>query len=73
MIYQAYFSHIDASKFKDGISPHEICKMLIWMADGYLHEARMLGQQPDMDVMMAEFTKWMEMFRKFVYKEEYLV
>ena len=42
--------------------------MLIWMADGYLHEARMLGQQPDMDVMMAEFTKWMEMFRKFVYK-----
>ena len=73
VIYQAYFSHIDASKFKDGISPHEICKMLIWMADGYLHEARMLGQQPDMDVMMAEFTKWMEMFRKFVYKEEYLV
>ena len=68
VIYQAYFS-----KFKDGISPHEICKMLIWMADGYLHEARMLGQQPDMDVMMAEFTKWMEMFRKFVYKEEYLV
>ena len=72
VIYQAYFSHIDASKFKDGISPHEICKMLIWMADGYLHEARMLGQQPDMDVMMAEFTKLMEMFRKFVYKEEYL-
>ena len=72
MIYQAYFSHIDASKFKDGISPHEICKMLIWMADGYLHEIRMLNQDPDMDALMTEFTKWMDMFRKFVYKEEYL-
>ncbi len=72
VIYQAYFSHIDASKFKDGISPHEICKMLIWMADGYLHEIRMLNQDPDMDALMTEFTKWMDMFRKFVYKEEYL-
>lgn len=73
IIYEAYFSHIDAGKFKDGISPHEICKMLIWMADGYLHEIRMLNQEPDMDVLTAEFRKWMDMFRKFVYKEEYLV
>lgn len=73
LIYQAYFSHIDASKFKEGISPHEICKMLIWMTDGYLHEARMLDQAPDMDALMAEFKKWMDLFRNFVYKEEYLV
>lgn len=67
-----YFGNIDAFKFKDDAEPYTVMKMLIWMADGYLHDLRMSGKPMDVDMLREEFDRWMDMFKKLVYKEEYL-
>ncbi len=70
--YHMYFGNIDAFKFKDDAEPYTVMKMLIWMADGYLHDLRMSGKPMDVDMLRGEFDRWMDMFKKLVYKEEYL-
>ena len=38
-----YFSHIDFSKFREGADPAYLFRMLTWMTDWYMHEARQRG------------------------------
>lgn len=64
--------NIDYTKFKSGISPGELIQMLTWLTDGYMHEKMMAGQNLDFNEMMTDFRKWMKMFKKISYKEEYL-
>ena len=71
-LYDMYFSNIDTYKFKEDADPYKVMKMLIWMADGYLHSLQMEGRTLDIDMLMEEFNDWMQMMRKLVYKEEYL-
>lgn len=70
-LYEMYFSSIDAHKFREDADPYTVMKMLIWMADGYMHDLQMSGKPVDVCVLMEEFDRWMTMFRKLVYKEEY--
>lgn len=71
-IFKQYFSNLDTYKFKDGgENIFHIYKMLLWMADGYMHELRTTGQPYEVKSLKAEFEKWMGMFKKFTYKEEY--
>ncbi|MGN0421173.1 MAG: hypothetical protein ACI4EY_00375 [Lachnospiraceae bacterium] len=42
------------------------------MTDGYLHELRVMKKTLDVAELKAEFHKWVTMFRKLFYKEEYL-
>ncbi|EGD46333.1 transcriptional regulator, TetR family [Ruminiclostridium papyrosolvens DSM 2782] len=64
------FEGMDTSKFKEGIDPKSVLKMLIWMAEGYF------GQLPasilDIDAMLKEFYECMDLLRNNFYKEEYL-
>lgn len=70
-VFPTYFQHIDFSKFKDGVDPAYILKMLVWGIDGYLHELQMAHKPIKMDKVMIEFNKWKELYRQMVYKEEY--
>ena len=69
--FQTYFKHVNFNKFKDGVDPSYVYRMLVWMSDGFLHEVQSRREVLDVDMIMNEFYKWSEMFKKMVYKEEY--
>lgn len=70
--FDDYFQFVNFNKFKDGIDPHYIYHMLIWMGDGYLMEKIRMGKELDIDEMIADFHQWEDMFKVLAYKEEYL-
>lgn len=67
-----YFGNIDFGKFREGVDPGYLFRMLSWMTDGYLHERRMAGQTLEVAGMMEDFHRWVELFRPMVYREEFL-
>lgn len=71
-VYQLYFTDIDTCKFKDNINPFDIYKMILWMSDGYLNEKRRNKERLTVEQMRIDSDKWIQMFREFSYKEEYL-
>ena len=70
--YSQYFNKIDFSKFKEGIDPFEIFKMMVWLVDGYTHEQQMKNEPLCLDAISKAITNWTEMFKRIAYKEEYL-
>lgn len=70
--YIKYFRNIDAYKFKKGVDPKKIVQMLTWMADGYLHEKQRCNSPIVLEDFMREYRSWADMFKKIVYKEEYI-
>ncbi len=64
------FEGMDTSKFKEGIDPKLVLKMLIWMAEGYTSQLSVSTM--DLDVMLKEFYECMDLLRDNFYKEEYL-
>lgn len=64
------FDGMDTSKFKDGIDPKLVMKMLIWMAEGY--SSQLSVSTLDLDIMLKEFYECMDLLRNNFYKEEYL-
>lgn len=69
---QNYFKNIRIDKFKDDVKPQEVIDMLIWMTDGYMHQKQVQEENIDMEELMKVYEKWIDMFRKISYKEEYL-
>lgn len=67
-----WFAHIDASRFREEITPEHVLNMLIWMGDGYLHQKRSLHEPIDLPAMIGEFEQWCDMMRNWAYKPEYL-
>ncbi|MDE6915936.1 MAG: hypothetical protein K2P39_03960 [Lachnospiraceae bacterium] len=70
--YEQFLSKTDCSKFKDGVNPHNIWNMIVWMTDGYVHERQMRNRPLCFDEIEKEFKNWIQMFKQFSYKEEYL-
>lgn len=66
-----YFNHIDYSKFREDINPKDIINMLLWMGEGYMYELQLKGKALDLDQIMKEFDKWIAIFKKIAYKEEF--
>ncbi len=71
-IMGTYLKNVDFSKFREGMDPLYIFRMLIWMSDGYLHEKRTRNLPILLEDLMDEFNKWMNLLRPLLYKEEYL-
>ena len=69
-LYSTWFAGVDTSRFRPGADPAHILNMIAWMTDGYIHVRRMEGKPLDMEEMMAEVERWMQMFREWSYKEE---
>ena len=67
-----YFKNIDFGKFRPGVDPMELLRMLTWMTLGYLEELRRRGLPVDVEKVMRDYRRWSEMFRSMAYKEEYL-
>ncbi|MGI6070869.1 MAG: TetR/AcrR family transcriptional regulator [Blautia sp.] len=67
-----YFKDVRMDKFRDEVDPQEVINMLTWLADGYMHQKRMRNEMIDMEVMMNEYRKWIDMLRRVTYKEKYL-
>lgn len=70
-MFKLYFGNLDTYKFKEGIEPFKVFKMLRWMGDGYIHDIQMSGKKFNMPEMLVEFKEWMDMMKRLVYKEEY--
>lgn len=71
LMFKTYFKNIRFDKFKDDVDPRDVLNMMIWMADGYLHQQRSLRRPIDIDALFDEFFTWCEMFKQYAYKEEY--
>lgn len=71
MMYRQYFARLDLYKFRETVEPMRVFKMLVWMADGYMHEQQMKERSLDVDELLEEFEVWMGMLRQLAYKEEY--
>ena len=69
-LYATWFAGVDTSRFRPGVDPAHILNMIAWMTDGYIHVRRMEDKPLDMDEMMVEMARWMEIFRAWSYKEE---
>ncbi|RDU22836.1 TetR/AcrR family transcriptional regulator [Anaerosacchariphilus polymeriproducens] len=70
--YGKYFTRIDYSKFKEDVDVPKVVQMLTWMADGYLHGKQLAKEPVTINEMMEEYCIWTDMFKKLIYKEEFL-
>ena len=66
------FSGINFGKFKDTVSPRYVTSMMVWLADGWMHEKLSLGMPVTMDDLLSEFHTWCTMLRHYAYKSEFL-
>ena len=66
--FELYFSNLDLSKFKRKEDVYQIYKMSIWMSDGYMHEKRIKKKKIDVEELLLEFNKWMQIFKNNFYK-----
>ncbi|WP_241963604.1 TetR/AcrR family transcriptional regulator [Gordonibacter sp. 28C] len=71
LMFSRFFKNVRFDRFRDDVSPRRVLDMMIWMADGYLHQQRCLKKAIDIDVLMEEFADWCAMLKAYAYKEEY--
>lgn len=64
------FEGTDSSKFKDGIDPKLVMKILTLLTDGYLSKIPKTGI--DLDALCEDFEEYIDLFKKNFYKEKYL-
>lgn len=67
-----FFSGVDYSKFKENVDPHHVASMMVWLADGWMHQRIATGEPVDMGDLLDEFGLWCSMLRKHAYREECL-
>jgi AcrR family transcriptional regulator len=70
-MFTRFFAHINLTKYREGVDPMQLMRMLTWMGEGYLFEYQQAGKNLTLDEIMKEFKEWMAMFRKIAYKEEW--
>lgn len=71
IMFTTYFKNVRFDKFRDDISPRYVLDLLIWLADGYMHQQRALQMRLSMDALMDEMYRWCDMLKAYAYKEEY--
>ncbi|MFF2890341.1 TetR/AcrR family transcriptional regulator [Paenibacillus sp. NPDC057967] len=70
--YGQIFSGIDTTKFKDGVSSERAINVILWTVEGlgeqYKERSKLTGGELDLDGIMDEFDRYMEMFKTTFYK-----
>ena len=66
-----FLSRMDLHKFKDGVDPKAVVRLLMLAAEGMLAETGACTAQ-EIDALFGEYQKYASMLRQFLYKEEYL-
>lgn len=64
-------SGIDLTKFKEGVDPNLVMKMLTWFAEGYVSQFRDKVEF-DLDDINREFYQCLDLLKQNFYKEEFL-
>jgi AcrR family transcriptional regulator len=63
---------IDSAKFKAGIDPNLVMKMLTWLADGFAHQMSS-GKELDLEVIRNDFYECISLLKTHFYKEEFIL
>lgn len=66
-----FLSRMDLYKFKDGVDPHQIIRLLMLASEGMLAETNAITAE-EIDALFKEYKSYADMLRQFLYKEEYL-
>lgn len=66
-----FLARMDLSKFKDGVDPRQVVRLLTLSAEGMLAETNACTAQ-EINQLFREYKKNADMLRQFLYKEEYL-
>lgn len=69
---RTYLGHVRWDRFREGVDPLRVVRMLVWCGDGYLHDQLRGGGELDLDAMLAEFLVWLDWLKRATYREEYL-
>lgn len=70
-MFERFFKNVDWGRFRDDVDPRHVLDMIIWLADGWMHQRRAAREAIDLDALMAEFLSWCDMLRTWAYKPEY--
>ena len=62
---------MDLYKFKDGVDPKTLMRLLTLAAEGMLAETKACTPE-EIDKLFQEYKKYADMLRRNLYKEEYL-
>lgn len=65
-----YFKNIRFDRFREDADARHAMNLLMWMADGWLHQRRMSGRPVDLAALCDEMEEWCAMLRLWFYKEE---
>lgn len=66
-----FLSRIDVHKFKPGVDPQAVIRLLMLTAEGMLAETGAYTAE-EIEKLFAEYKKYADMLRAHLYKEEYL-
>lgn len=66
-----FLSRMDLYKFKDGVDPKSLVRLLTLAAEGMLSETKACTPE-EIDKLFQEYKKYADMLRQNLYKEEYL-
>jgi len=64
------FDGMDTSKFKDGIDPKLVMKMLVLLGEGYVSQPS-IKSKIDIETLYKEFDEYIKLLKSNFYKEEY--
>ena len=66
-----FLSRMDLYKFKEGVDPRSVIRLLTLTSEGMLAETGACTAA-EIDRLFGEYKKYADMLRQFLYKEEYL-
>ena len=62
---------MDLYKFKEGVDPYQVIRLLLLAAEGMLAETG-ASTAEEIQALFLEYKRHADMLRKFLYKEEYV-
>ena len=66
-----FLARMDLYKFKDGVDPYEVIRLLTLAAEGMMARTNAYTAE-EIDTLFLEYKKYADMLRTYLYKEEYL-
>lgn len=66
---ERFFSGVDYAKFRRDVDPRHVASMMVWLADGWMHQRIAMGEPVDMGVLLEEFRAWCSMLRAYAYED----
>ena len=69
--FPTIFANTDYSKFKEGVDPSMVMKIIVWSAEGFMDEVNKQGEI-NVDSTIKQFNGYLRLLKENFYKEEAL-